>query len=61
MDSLHSFEHLLSCVNIIKKSSPILKKYLSFILTNDMTILTPDLNVLEEQANDSGKNFILFF
>ena len=55
MDSLHSFEHLLSCVNVIKKCSPLLKKYLSFILKKDFTVTTPDLSVLEEQANDSGR------
>jgi hypothetical protein len=54
MGSLHSFEHLLSCVNVIKKCSPLLKKYMSFILKKDITVSTPDLSVLEEQANDSG-------
>ncbi len=54
MESLRNYDHLLSCVNVIKKSSPILKRYLSFILNND-SVLTPDLNVLEEQANDLSK------
>ena len=62
MDSLKSYEHLLSCVNVIKKCSPILKKYLAFILKKDSTISEPELNVLEEQANASSNTiFLLIF